>query len=91
MACLPPSGVEKGRGNRRHLQIDTTQNRRKAIIDQRIQRGSFALLRTVVVESCFNFVRCIPCVRLSVQQRVSYGKKNQPYEIKGCKSRKLVP
>src|SRR3984957_3323038 len=39
---------EKGRGNRRHLQIDTTQNRLKTIIGQILQRGSFALLRTGV-------------------------------------------
>src|SRR5208282_2687606 len=40
---------EKGRGNRHQLQIDTTRNRRKAIIGQTLQSGSFALLRTAVV------------------------------------------
>src|SRR3954451_19170433 len=40
---------EKGRGNRRQLQIDTTENRRKAIIGQRLRSSSFALLRTAVV------------------------------------------
>src|SRR4051794_7848924 len=39
---------EKGRGNRRQLQIDTTENRRKAVIGQRLRSSSFALLRTAV-------------------------------------------
>src|SRR5271165_5923473 len=43
---------EKGRGNRRQLQIDTTQNRQKTIMGQMLQRGSFALLRTVVTRTC---------------------------------------
>src|SRR3954454_22874035 len=40
---------EKGRGNRRQLQIDTTENRRKAVIGQRLRSSSFALLRTAVI------------------------------------------
>src|SRR3954452_4227855 len=40
---------EKGRGNRRQLQIDTTENRRKAVIGQRLRSSSFALLRTAVM------------------------------------------
>src|SRR5437870_791850 len=42
------SSPEKGRGNRRQLQIDTTENRRKTVISQILQSGSFALLRTAV-------------------------------------------
>src|SRR5664279_29685 len=41
---------EKGRGNRRQLQIDTTENRRKTVTGQRLRSSSFALLRTAVVE-----------------------------------------
>src|SRR3954462_1119398 len=44
---------EKGRGNRRQLQIDTTENRRKAVIGQRLRSSSFALLRTAVNENCW--------------------------------------
>src|SRR3954454_4525352 len=46
---------EKGRGNRRQLQIDTTENRRKAVIGQRLRSSSFALLRTAVIRA-INFV-----------------------------------
>jgi len=39
---------EKGPGNRRQLQIDTTQKRLKAISFQMPTEGSFAVNRTVV-------------------------------------------
>ena len=47
-AFMGGSSPEKGRGNRRQLQIDTTQNRRKTLIGQTLQCSSFALLRTAV-------------------------------------------
>jgi hypothetical protein len=40
---------EKGPGNRRQLQIDTTQKRLKAIPFQMPTESSFAVNRTVVV------------------------------------------
>src|SRR5579864_7023066 len=39
---------EKGPGSRLLLQVDTTQNRRKAIISQTLRGSSFGKLRTVV-------------------------------------------
>jgi hypothetical protein len=42
---------EKGPGNRRQLQIDTTQKRLKAIPFQMPTESSFAVNRTVVMQS----------------------------------------
>jgi hypothetical protein len=39
---------EKGLGNRRQLQVDTTPNRQKTILHQMLADSSFAVNRTVV-------------------------------------------
>jgi len=41
---------EKGPGNRRRFQVDTTPNRRKTILYQAVPGDSFAVNRTVVHE-----------------------------------------
>jgi len=40
---------EKGLGNRRQLQVDTTPNRQKTILHQMLADSSFAVNRTVVI------------------------------------------
>ena len=47
-AFMGTPSPEKARGNRRQLQTDTTQIRRKTVIDQIFLGGSFGKLRTVV-------------------------------------------
>ena len=51
---------EKGLGNRRQLQVDTTPNRQKTILHQMLADSSFAVNRTAVV-SLWNRTRlCLP-------------------------------
>jgi hypothetical protein len=48
---------EKGQGNRHRLQADTTQNRRKVVVYQTFNLGSFRKLRTPVMQVLYSNFR----------------------------------
>src|SRR5579864_7748758 len=83
---------EKGPGSRLLLQVDTTQNRRKAIISQTLRGSSFGKLRTVVMPQLdqmhIEFVSC-HCGHMDVRDQTGGLVETAGCEKTGCRGESL--